>query len=121
MPLFARQPYKTPYCNRHCQPLLKCPPGSHISSTRKSCVWNGKPENSASSSPGLLASILNSASEPSSSYSRPTPSQLMLGGPSSSADDNNNDYDDYMRERGSDTFGGRRKKRSHSRRKSHSK
>lgn len=38
---FASQPYKTGLCNRNCQPLLRCPDGSHISSTRRSCVWHG--------------------------------------------------------------------------------
>ena len=41
MPYSYGKPYKTGMCNRNCEPLLKCPPGSHISSTRRSCVWHG--------------------------------------------------------------------------------
>jgi len=68
------QPFKTPYCNRHCQPLLKCPPGSHISSTRRSCVWHGRDTGISrpKSTPGLLSSILGTSTAlPPPTYDRP--------------------------------------------------
>jgi hypothetical protein len=34
--------YRTGLCNKKCEPLLKCAPGSHISTTGKSCVWHGR-------------------------------------------------------------------------------
>lgn len=41
------EPYKTGLCNRRCEPLLRCPDGSHISSTRESCVWHGRGDSAA--------------------------------------------------------------------------
>lgn len=78
--------FKTGMCNRHCQPLLKCPPGSHISKTRKSCVWHGRGEEGAEEG-GLFSNLFGSPAKP-----EPV-----------------TDYDSYMRSRQSNSepeFGG---------------
>ena len=39
--VYASTPaYNTGLCNRKCEPLIRCPNGTHISSTRNSCVQN---------------------------------------------------------------------------------
>jgi len=122
---FASQPYKTPYCNRHCQPLLRCPSGSHISATRQSCVWHGRDGSASrgSSSPGgLLSSILGTSSAPSTDSYGPSSSRYSL--PSRGVYDSgvnparSSALADYMADRsGSEEFGGgaRRRRRSRSR------
>lgn len=116
--MYASQPYKTPYCNRHCQPLLKCPPGSHISSTRKSCVWHGRGESDSNkSSPSLLSNIIG---DRSSRFALPRSSSVYEEAQVNPA--RVSALSDYMRDRsGSEEFGGggrrRRSKKRSSRRK----
>lgn len=59
--------YNTGLCARDCSNLKQCRPGSHISSTGKSCVWHGRNGSSTpkSSPGGLLSSILGTNTTPS--------------------------------------------------------
>ena len=112
---FASQPYKTPYCNRHCQPLLKCPPGSHISSSRKSCVWHGR--DGSSKPKGLLSSILGTSSTPA-----PAPYKPLFDFQANPRPLDLDTYEDTLRERsGSEEFGGGGRRRSRRRSRTRSK
>ena len=132
MPL-AAPVWKVPRCNRNCEPLLKCPPGSHVSKNHRSCVWHGRDGSysaSKSSSPGILSSLFGST--PSSTTVVPSTPSAGLGNiftrePAAP----NVDFDNYMRSRQADSepeFGGGGRRRSrhrsgrrHSRRRSGSK
>lgn len=138
--VFASQPYRTGLCNRHCEPLLKCPPGSHISGRRRSCVWHGRDgfgSRTRSSAGGLLSSILGTPSTPGSPVveSAPSSSRFFLPTSSSVAEQapinpaRTSALEDYLRERQNQAaaseygeFGGgyRRRRYSYGRRRSHS-
>jgi len=115
--MYASKPYLTNLCNQKCEKRLACPKGSHISSTRRSCVWHGS-NDTRKSTPGLLSNILQNASTPN----------LTLGRSSSVADGVPTNYnrvsalDDYLRERSNsdepEFGGGRRRSKRYSRRRS---
>ena len=114
MPL-AKPIWKVPMCNRRCEPLLKCPPGSHVSASHKSCIWHGRNNQEEEEKPGLLSSIVNSltgntpASTPTQSttpslFSAPA-ANIFQREPVTETED----YDSFLRNRAANSeseFGG---------------
>lgn len=116
MPL-AKPVWNTGKCNRDCLPMLKCPPGSHVSKSHRSCVWHGRDNAQPKAE---TQSFLSSLFSPSPSTA---PQGQLFDRPAAVPDTS---FNDYMASRsGSEEFGGggrrRSRYRSSRRRRSHKK